>query len=78
MPTFTLSNILDEIQPYLHKSTIIGILPGTGGAEFFTRNLIEAGYTIFGTDRVPCIARLHKYGKYIRQFKKVSKTLRIS
>ncbi|WMJ21953.1 NAD/NADP octopine/nopaline dehydrogenase family protein [Paludicola sp. MB14-C6] len=71
-PTFTLKNILDEIKPHLKKSTPIGIIPGTGGVEFIAKNMIEEGHIIFGLDRVPCIARVTKYGKNVSGLKKHS------
>ncbi|CZT56438.1 NAD/NADP-dependent octopine/nopaline dehydrogenase family protein [Solibaculum mannosilyticum] len=72
VPSFSLAEIAKEIQPYLKKTTPLGIIPGTGGMEFFLKPFIEQGYPVFGLDRVPCIARLIEYGKSVTASKKTS------
>ena len=71
-PSFALKHTLDEIISYCKRSTPIGVIPGTGGVEFIAKKLIENDFTIFGTDRVPCIARVTTYGKQVSAEKKSS------
>lgn len=72
VPSFSLKSIADELKPYLKKKTAVGIIPGTGGAEFILHPLIKEGYTVFGFDRVPCISRVTEYGKKVNASKKKS------
>ena len=71
-PSFLIKEVAAAIIPYVRKETPIGIVPGTGGAEFFFKSLIQKGYLIFGFDRVPCIARINEYGKSVLGSKKKS------
>ncbi|OCN05556.1 hypothetical protein A4S06_08295 [Erysipelotrichaceae bacterium MTC7] len=36
--------------------------PGLGGIEFYTQELVQKGFTVFGTQRVCSVARLKEYG----------------
>ena len=64
-PAFMLKDIADRMYEYVSKGTKIGIIPGTGGAEFFFRRYIEKGIEFFGLQRVPAVARLRKYGESV-------------
>lgn len=66
VPSFMLVEIAKRIEPYVSTGMKIGVIPGTGGAEFAFRNCIDAGATLFGLQRVPCVARLQEYGKCVR------------
>ncbi|BAQ14353.1 putative NAD(P)H-dependent glycerol-3-phosphate dehydrogenase [Clostridium botulinum] len=61
---------LDKIGPYIKKETLIGIVPGTGGVEYYLSDFIERGYTIFGFDRTPYVSRVKEYGNKVRWSKK--------
>lgn len=65
-PAFMFPKLAKEMEPYVTKKLHIGIIPGTGGAEFSFRGCIDAGATLFGLQRVPCVARLVEYGKCVR------------
>ena len=65
-PAFMLKELANKLLPFVKPDMNIGILPGTGGAEFAFRECIKAGATLFGVQRVPCVARLEKYGKRVR------------
>ena len=65
-PAFMYKNIADQLLPFVKKGVKIGVLPGTGGAEFAFRNCMKAGATIFGLQRVPSVARIELYGKRVR------------
>lgn len=52
-----------ELEPYLHKGQMLGVVPGAGAAEFAFEKIIDKGVEFFGLARVPSIARLKEYGK---------------
>lgn len=65
-PAFRLKKIADDLIPYIKSGLKIGVIPGTGGAEFAFQKCIKAGATLFGVQRVPAVARLEQYGKRVR------------
>ena len=67
-PSFMLKDIFEKLQLHLKADAIVGIIPGTGGVEFL-RNVL-GNHTIFGLDRVPCIARVKEYGGAVYHFRK--------
>ena len=70
-PSFLVPNTLEQVSMHLKKPSIIGIIPGTGGAEFAAQKLLQSGHIFFGVDRVPCISRVTEYGKSVdASFKK--------
>ena len=69
-PSFMLKATFEKISPLLKKGAIVGIVPGTGGAEFYKDIINE--HTLFGFDRVPCISRIKEYGKSVYHSKKKS------
>ena len=62
LPSFMFEKIAAELFDLVHSKQIIGIIPGSGGAEFAFRKLIQKGCILFGLQRVHSIARLQKYG----------------
>lgn len=64
-PSFLLANTLKTLALHLKAPAMIGIVPGTGGAEYMARELLQSGHTLFGVDRVPCIARITEYGNTV-------------
>lgn len=71
-PSFMIQKTMDTIMGHLKENTIVGVVPGTGGAEFAAKSLLTAGHTLFGVDRVPCIARLQEYGREVIAYPKNS------
>ena len=65
-PSFMFPNLAKEMEPFVTEKLHIGVIPGTGGAEFSFSGCIRAGATLFGIQRVPCVARLVEYGKTVR------------
>ena len=65
-PAFRMTDIANQLLPYVNKEMNICALPGTGGVEFAFRKCTEAGATLFGLQRVPSVARLEQYGKRVR------------
>lgn len=55
----------EKLLPHLQKGTKLGIIPGSGGAEFAFYNLIKKGCILFGFQRVHCISRIKEYGKSV-------------
>ncbi len=72
VPSSVFPSSFAKILPYLNIKTAVGIVPGTGGAEFFGQSFIQKGGTFFGFDRVPFISRLERYGQSVRAEKKTS------
>lgn len=64
-PSFMIERTIEAILPYLKKGTIIGTIPGFGGKEYFAQKLIEKECIFFGTQRVPSVTRLEKYGQIV-------------
>lgn len=70
LPTFLVNNCIDHIIPYTSSNSTIGFIPGAGGIEYLSSQLLERGCTIFGFERVPYVARLETYGKTVMASKK--------
>lgn len=62
MPAQLFCELGERMLPFVHKGQYIGIVPGSGGAEFAFRRLVEKGCILFGLQRVHSIARLKEYG----------------
>lgn len=65
LPSQVFPNILKEISPYIKHNTWIGVMPGSGGVEFYCNELINKGCILFGFQRVHGIARVKEYGKSV-------------
>lgn len=65
LPSFACKKFIQSSESYINKNTLIGFYPGTGGIEFISKNLLEKGCTIFGTQRIASVVRLKEYGKYV-------------
>ena len=65
VPAQTFQDISQKLFPYVKKGQYIGIIPGSGGAEFAFTPLIEKGCILFGLQRVHSIARLKERGKSV-------------
>lgn len=62
VPAQMFTNIEKKMFPHVKKGQYIGVVPGSGGAEFAFSKLINKGCVLFGLQRVPFIARLKEYG----------------
>ena len=65
-PAFMLKKTSAMIAPYMHRGSYIGIIPGTGGAEFVFMECVKKGAVLFGLQRVPSVARVIAPGKSVR------------
>ena len=70
VPTFMIRHVVESILPYIKRDTMIGFVPGAGGVEYLTRDIVSNGNTIFGFERVPYVARVQQYGVSVRASKK--------
>ncbi len=64
-PAEMFANIAKQLLPHIRAGQKIGIVPGSGGAEFAFKPLIDKGAVLFGLQRVHSIARLKEKGKSV-------------
>lgn len=62
-PHFMIEETLIKILPFIKKGVYVGIIPGSGGCEFFWKKYYNNDYTLFGFQRVPFTAKYAVYGK---------------
>ena len=65
VPAQTFCSLADELISYVRQGQYIGVVPGSGGAEFAFRSLVEKGCILLGLQRVHSIARLKESGKSV-------------
>lgn len=65
VPSIMFGEMSALLFPLVKKGQLIGVIPGSGGAEFAFKNLIDKGCVLFGFQRVHSIARLKKYGEAV-------------
>lgn len=71
LPSFMIGTAINEMKPFLKTGAMVGVIPGSGGCEFYAKELIKEGIVFFGMDRVPCVSRLLDYGHVVQASKKV-------
>jgi len=64
-PAFMFKETALSMYGHTKKDVKIGLVPGTGGGEFFFSKFINDGATLFGLQRVPAVARLIEYGHIV-------------
>ncbi|MGV8981332.1 NAD/NADP octopine/nopaline dehydrogenase family protein [Clostridium sp.] len=65
LPSHMFAKIIQTIKPFIKVGAWIGMMPGNGGSEFYCKELIESGCTMFGFQRIYGIARIKEYGKSV-------------
>ena len=70
VPTFMISSVVDSLIQHISPDIMVGFVPGAGGVEFVSKELIKNGNIIFGFERVPYVARLESYGSVVKASKK--------
>lgn len=65
VPAMAFSKMASAMLPYARRGQYIGVVPGSGGAEFAFAPLLEKGCVLFGLQRVHSIARLNEYGRSV-------------
>lgn len=64
-PAQSFKALAAKLLPYVSAGQMLGVVPGSGGAEFAFRPLLEKKCILFGLQRVHSIARLQEYGKSV-------------
>lgn len=65
LPSFMFEDVAKQIEGLVTGNQTIFIVPGSGGAEFAFKKLIDKGVTLVGFQRVHCIARIKEYGRSV-------------
>lgn len=65
MPAQTFPALSLRMEPYVEAGMKIGIIPGSGGAEYAFQGIIQKECVLFGFQRVHSIARIKKYGESV-------------
>ncbi len=65
VPSQIVERKLAAITPFVKAGAFVGIVPGSGGGEFYGRELLNRGAYLFGLERVPYIVRLKEYGRSV-------------
>lgn len=72
LPSHIFPGNIKHIKTYIKSGTMLGVMPGSGGCEFFCKDIIENGCILFGFQRVYGIARIKEYGKSVYDLGKKS------
>lgn len=64
-PAQTFATFAQRMDPYMTADMKVGIIPGSGGAEYAFSGMLRKGCVLFGVQRVHSIARLKEYGKSV-------------
>ena len=65
VPSCVVPMIADKLLKFVIPGQKIGIVPGSGGAEFYFNEHRKKGCIIYGIQRVPAVARIQEYGKRV-------------
>ena len=64
-PSFLIDRVFNDIKTYVKKEAFLGVVPGSGGSEFYWKKYFNNECILFGFERVPYITRLYEYGKSV-------------
>lgn len=62
LPHFAVEKAFADIAPYVAPGCLVGVIPGSGGFEFFFEHYFGSNARLFGFQRVPFTAKLERYG----------------
>lgn len=65
LPAETFPALARQLAPHVRPGQHVGVIPGSGGAEFAFRGLLQKGAALFGVQRVHSIARLRERGRSV-------------
>lgn len=65
LPAHVARDSIKTVSPFIKEGAWLGMMPGSGGREYFCKDLIEAGVVFFGFQRVHGISRIKKYGSEV-------------
>ena len=63
LPSNLRKTFIRKMMPFVKRKAALGFFPGYGGAELYCIELIQKGMTVFGLQKVPCVARTKEPGK---------------
>ena len=73
LPAFAIKEFINKSYKYIKKNTWIGFYPGTGASKIISKQLLDRGCIVFGTQRICSVVRLKEYGKSVATSGKRSK-----
>ena len=62
LPHFAVEKAFSDIAPFVSPGAYVGVIPGSGGSEFFFGRYFGENAHMFGFQRVPFTAKLVEYG----------------
>ena len=65
IPPYLMETISQLVEQHAPWGVLIGLIPGTGGAECIFKGNLDKEAILFGIQRVPSVARLISYGKEV-------------
>jgi len=65
VPALALPQLVGEIYPYVDEGAFIGMIPGSGGTEFYLKRFLNKNCVIFGFQRVHAISRMKEQGRVV-------------
>lgn len=71
-PAFMFLDFAKKLDGIISPDTVFCVFPGTSGAEFAFKNLMDKGITLAGLQRVPYIARVKEAGQRVKMSGKKS------
>jgi len=63
LPSNLRKTFIRKMMPFVKRKAALVFFPGYGGAELYCIELIQKGMTVFGLQKVPCVARTKEPGK---------------
>jgi hypothetical protein len=65
VPSNALPETIKKHGAFFPSCSMVGIIPGTGGAEFVCSELVDKGCILFGSQRVPASTKTTHYGNTV-------------
>ena len=65
LPHFLIEDVFKAISPYVNEGAYVGVVPGSGGCEFYFEKIFGDRAKLFGFQRVPFTSKLVKYGEEV-------------
>lgn len=65
LPHFAVEKAFSDVAPYVAEGAFIGVLPGSGGFEFFFEKHFGDRAHLFAFQRVPFTSKLAEYGREV-------------
>ena len=65
LPRFVIEETLSRLEPHLHEGQTVVFIPAPAGMETIVERMAQRGVEVIGFQRVPYIARIKEYGKFV-------------